>query len=212
MLNINKLSFKYKNKLIFDDANLLIEDAGIYGIIAPNGRGKSTLLDLLSGLLVPQRGRITWNEKRLAYAQDTNVLYENLTPLDHIKLTQSLLNTSSNIQEYYLDAFGVNDFINIKVKNLSLGMKKRLMMSLSFMQDSDVILLDEPLNGLDVESITVIRSILLSEAKKNKTIIIASHNLDELEKVTNNIILINDKKLILKTVIGPLEDLYYEYY
>lgn len=59
MLNINKLSFKYKNKLIFDDANLLIEDAGIYGIIAPNGRGKSTLLDLLSGLLVPQRGRIT---------------------------------------------------------------------------------------------------------------------------------------------------------
>lgn len=207
-IQIKDMSFSYKKSAIFKHVNLELESGIIYGLVAPNGSGKTTLLDLIAGNLKCNEGTITTSTTKISYAQDVDVLYEDLSVKDHLDFILGVYNISQEDPFYlnYLHKLEIDTYLNKKVKACSLGMKKKLLLFLAILPKPDILLLDEPLNGLDIDSVITIREILEDITKDSKmTILISTHNIPELEKLSTRVILIKDQNLILKSNINNIE-------
>ncbi|WP_166083378.1 ATP-binding cassette domain-containing protein [Erysipelothrix anatis] len=214
-LHIHDLTFSYHKQAIYHNANLEIDQAGIYGLIAPNGFGKTTLLDIIADNINTYAGTIDYSTSRLSYAQDIDVLYDDLTVWDHIEFILGVHKISINDPFYqkYLHLLGIETYKHKKVKACSLGMKKKLLLFLAILPNPDILLLDEPLNGLDIDSVIIIRELLASINDEHRMIVIVStHNLPELEKLSNSAIFIQNSKLYLKENIDNMEVTYLDEY
>lgn len=202
ILNINELTFEYGEKKVFEDANLIIENPGIYGLIGPNGSGKTTLLQLIVGLLPLKEGRIELFDrlevyaKEVSFVQDHSVLYPYLSGYEHLTfICEQQEIDKQNIQQI-AEQLEMTTYLKGKTKTYSLGMKQRLLLAMGMIKRSKILLLDEPLNGLDPTSTILVREALLQSAKKGVTILVSSHNLAEMDRITNQIFFIRDQQII----------------
>lgn len=166
ILEINDLSFQFRKQPIFTHANLQIVQPGIYAFVAPNGSGKTTLFNILTGSLRADTGRITVMDQALspaniyaaiAYMQDISVLYPYLTAREHLQLIAQLHQVPAEHVTAVAESLQVTDFLDKKVRKYSLGMRQRLLVAMTFLVDAPIILLDEPLNGLDPVSLKTVR-------------------------------------------------------
>lgn len=202
ILSVDNLTFGYRKTEVFRGASLKIEKQGIYGLVAPNGSGKTTLLQLIMGLYAPNLGEITvldsekFNSKDVSFVQDNTVLYPYLSGHDHLqficrkhKLGVNEINKMSTI-------LGMDSYLKDKVSSYSLGMKQRLLLSMGLIKKPKLLLLDEPLNGLDPTSTILMRETLQDVAKNGTTILVSSHNLSEMDRITDNVFFIKNKKII----------------
>ena len=183
--------------------------------MGPNGAGKSTLLKMISGIEKPTEGVINFkgeNWKR----EDLKVigslieepgLFDNLTVEDNIKLKLKLHHVENKDQEQILNTLGFGDHNQEKVKGFSTGMRQRLGIALAFMGNPDLVVLDEPTNGLDTFGIHELRELLMLEKKQGKTIIIASHRLSEIQKVADRIAILGNGELLLEEDYDQKTDL-----
>ena len=185
----------------------------VCGILGPNGSGKTTTLSIIMGNVAPQAGAFSWNIMGKkndfpnlhigALIESPNFypylsLYRNLQIIATIKgLDYSDINRVLNIA-------GLEDRSSSKYQTLSLGMKQRLGLAATLLGDPEVLVLDEPANGLDPEGIADIRRIILDEAEKGKTILMASHILDEVEKVCSHVVVLKEGNVIGS---GPVHEL-----
>jgi len=185
----------------------------VCGILGPNGSGKTTTLSIIMGNVAPQAGEFSWNIMGKkndfpnlhigALIESPNFypylsLYRNLQIIATIKgLDYSDINRVLNIT-------GLEERSSSKYQTLSLGMKQRLGLAATLLGDPEVLVLDEPANGLDPEGIADIRRIILDEADKGKTILMASHILDEVEKVCSHVVVLKEGHVIGS---GPVHEL-----
>lgn len=215
ILTTKELGKNFKNKHVLSRINIHVPGGKIYCIMGPNGAGKSTLLKMISGIEKPSEGVINfkgenWKRedlKAIGSLIEEPGLFDNLTVEDNIKLKLKLHHVENKDQEQILNTLGFGDHNQEKVKGFSTGMRQRLGIALAFMGDPDLVVLDEPTNGLDTFGIHELRELLMLEKKQGKTIIIASHMLSEIQKVADRIAILGNGELLLEEDYDQKTDL-----
>lgn len=204
--NITK---KIGNNLIIDDVSFKLEKGKIYGLVGANGSGKSTLLKIILGLY-NKDGEIIINgmDIRKNFNSCLSIMggivdyvsfYEFLSAYENVRYFALLYDVPLNRAKEVLEIVKLNPKDPKLVKKFSLGMKQRLGIAISLLKDPDILILDEPTNGLDPKGIIELRDLLTSF--KEKTIIISSHIISEIEKVSNEIIFVHNNKIYQKSLV-----------
>ena len=196
---IAKLDHVYKNygqNEVLHDINISIESGVILGLVGPNGSGKTTIMKLLSKLIYPTKGIVFYSQTYSALIE-TPSLYENLSGKENLEYFASLENINNYDIDKIIDCLNMSNFINKQVKKYSLGMKQKLGIALTLLGNPKLIILDEPLNGLDPLSIKEIKDTLKKIKKLRKiSILISSHMLKDLNELCDRVIFIKDGKIV----------------
>lgn len=208
-IEVNHLSKRFGEQVVLNDMTLTIREGEIYGLLGANGAGKTTLMKIMLDILKPAEGsvQILGTEvfvnnysvlSKVGNIIETPVFYESLTVGENLRIHCDYLNENckDNITRI-LELVGMEGILDKKVKELSSGMKQRLAIGRAILCEPEVLILDEPINGLDAKGIVDIRKILIKLNKeKNLTIIISSHIISEMEKLTDTIGIIHNGRLI----------------
>lgn len=208
ILSIKNLKKSYGKNQVLKNISFDLENPTILGLVGPNGAGKSTLINCIGNLISYDGGIEVFGIsnknpdvfKNLTILKDNRVLYPYLTGLDHLKFISDSHKLSEDRLSYIIDFLKIRSYIDKKVSSYSLGMKQHLLLAMAIMPDTDLIIMDEPLNGLDPTSILKTREIITELFKNGKTVIISSHSLLEIDQVTNDILFIKDGKLIYENI------------
>lgn len=199
MISIEKLIVSYDKELnVIDMLDLQIPDNSINGIVGLNGTGKTTLLNAIYGLIKPKSGKILLNDKKIskkeiAFLPTENFFYSGITGREYLELFR---NKNFDITDWnQLFQLPLNEIIDI----YSTGMKKKLAFMGILKEDKPVMILDEPFNGLDLETVRILRLILLRLKEKGKTILITSHIIETLTNVCDYIHYLQDGKIDYST-------------
>ena len=204
ILKINKLSKRFGRIQAVDKLELKVTAGQVFGILGPNGSGKTTTLGMILDVVAPDEGDYEWfnNEPRTEARKKIGAILEipsffpYLTAVQNLRITAHIKQCGEDNIEPVLKQAGLYDRRNDKFKTYSLGMKQRLSIAAALLSDPPVLILDEPTNGLDPEGIAEVRTLIRGVAEQGKTILMASHLLDEVQKVcTHFCILRKGKKL-----------------
>lgn len=214
VLSINKLSKKYKNFDAVKQVSFDVEDGMIFGLLGPNGSGKTTTLGMLMGVIHPTSGDFSWfgngqadvNRKRIGALLETPNFYPYLTAWQNLEIVAKIkgLENPSGAIENVLKTVGLFDRRDSKFRTYSLGMKQRLAIASTLLSDPEILVLDEPTNGLDPQGIAEMRELIIGIGKIGKTIIIASHILDEIQKVCTHCAILRKGELLQVSTIDDL--------
>ncbi|KAJ49032.1 ABC-2 type transport system ATP-binding protein [Clostridium tetanomorphum] len=220
VIEINNLSKVYKNGRGITNINLEINRGEIFGFLGPNGAGKTTAMKIMTGLIKPDSGDV----KLLGYSVledfekamskvgciiETAESYSYLTAYENLKqFSRYYKNVDDDRIEEVLELTGISKFKNEKTRKFSLGMKQRLGISAAIISRPEIVILDEPLNGLDVEGMIDIRNLIKNLAEKEKTtFFISSHLIHDVELTCNKIgVLYNGRILNVDTTKNILND------
>lgn len=200
---IENLSKTIKNNKILDNVNLTFESGHVYGLVGRNGSGKTMLLRAICGLIFPDSGKVIIDGKQLhkdiSLPESCGIIIENtdlllnFSAFDNLKMLSEIKNTANdNMIKSAIKSVGLDPDSKKKVKTFSLGMKQRLSIAQALFEDPDILLLDEPTNALDEDGVNDVRRILLEQKKKNKLIIIASHNKEDISLLSDTVISVSN--------------------
>jgi ABC-2 type transport system ATP-binding protein len=212
VLEINKLDKSYGSVHAVNHLSLKVSEGQVYGILGPNGSGKTTTLSMILGIIRPDSGQYQWFEKKatprihrkIGTLIETPNFYPYLTLVRNLKLVCRIKDISFDDVARVLKIVDLWDRRNSRFETLSYGMKQRLILASVLLGDPEVLVLDEPANGLDPEGIAEVRGIIRDEAQKGKTILLASHILDEVEKVCSHVAILKKGKLLAAGEVGAL--------
>lgn len=216
MINLKK---NYGNKEVLKGINLKVKKGEIIGYIGANGAGKSTTVKIILGLIEDYEGDVILfgenikngdgkYKKRIGYVPEIADLYESLTSIEYLNFIGQLYGLEVNILEKransLMDLLGISQCINTKISACSKGMKQKILLISSLIHNPDILFLDEPLSGLDANTVMIIKELMSSLASQGKTIFYSSHIMDVVEKLSNRIILLNKGNIVAD---GTFEDL-----
>lgn len=205
---VKEVSKSFDDAEVLHDINLEFKEGHIYGFVGRNGSGKSVLFKILCGLYFPTTGSVVIDgvdiHKNNIFPNNMRVLIEkpnflpNLTGLDNLKLLASIQNkiTEDDIIDI-LNKLNLKDDMNKLYHKYSLGMKQKLAIAQVLMEDPEIMIFDEPFNGIEEKTVKIIKNILLEEKKKKKIILIASHIKDDIEQLADIVYLMDDGKIKL---------------
>jgi len=190
-VEIKNLTKEISGNIILNDISCTLELGKIYGIVGKNGSGKSMLIKAIAGLLLPTKGSIKVFDEEIVNGnlpKDIGVLFDNVglleqySALENLKILASINNKIDEDHiKNLLDYIGLTSEDNRPVKKYSLGMKQKVGIVQAIMEDPNIIMLDEPMNGLDEHSVELIRKLIIELKKKGKTIILTSHNKEDID-------------------------------
>ncbi|CCW41734.1 MULTISPECIES: ABC transporter ATP-binding protein [Bacillota] len=206
-LQITNLTKSYGETIILDNVNLSIDSGEIVGLLGRNGAGKSTLMKCIVGLVRKDYGKIKFNgvvSNKFGYLIEYPAFYPNLSAYDNLKIFASILNVCDKRIKDIIDIVGLTKHGDKIFANYSLGMKQRLGLGRVLLTDPDLLILDEPFNGLDPSGVIEIRGLLKELAKSGKSILISSHNLPEIERIVDQINLIHNTKIVKSVNINEV--------
>lgn len=204
ILHLQNVQKKYRHHQVIAGVNLKIDQPGIWALVGPNGVGKTTLLNCICNITPVNSGTVELlgesNKdykvfKKVSYLQDNSILFHYLTGYDHLKYACDIHGLPKERIQEVAQYVGMDSYIGKKVGAYSLGMKQHLLVALAIINRPKLLFMDEPLNGLDPSSAILIREILLELVEQGTTIILSSHNLAEIDRVTNQILFLKDGKL-----------------
>lgn len=223
MIEVKNISFKYagQKNLVFDDFSLTLEENNIYGLLGKNGMGKSTLLYLIAGLLRPKKGRVCFDgvETKLRRPETLQDIF--IVP-EEFDLPAMSLNQYVKINEPFYPHFSrevleacLKDFelsTDIKLNALSMGQKKKVFMAFALATNTKVLLMDEPTNGLDIPSKSQFRKVVAQYMTDDRTLIISTHQVHDVESLLDHILILNQQKLLLDASVADITEKYtFEY-
>lgn len=225
ILETKNLSKKYQNQYALKDVSVTIFKGDVYGLIGKNGAGKSTLLKIVTRLIIPSNGRVIlfnsrsntqWehNLKRSGTVIEGPVAYDTLTAQQNLEYYCKLrgITNSKVVIDETLELVGLESMENKKYKSFSLGMKQKLGIAIAVLARPDLLILDEPLNGLDPIAITEFRKMIGNlNRKRNMTIIISSHILSELYQVATRYGILDNGKLVKEMSKEDFDEMSEEY-
>ncbi|GHA43833.1 ABC transporter ATP-binding protein [Salinimicrobium marinum] len=199
ILTLNNLTKRFGPITAVKDLSFTIEKGNVYGILGPNGSGKSTTLGIVLNVVNKTSGDFQWFEgnesthnalKKVGAIIERPNFYPYMTAAQNLKLVCKIKDVSPDKIDEKLKIVGLLDRKNSKFRTFSLGMKQRLAIASALLNDPEILILDEPTNGLDPQGIHQIREIITKIAGLGTTILLASHLLDEVEKVCTHVVII----------------------
>lgn len=215
MIEINSLNKRFGKLTVLDGLDLSIDSGGIFAILGPNGSGKTTLIKSILGMVIPDQGAIEIAGssvlKKWEYRNDINYLPQianfpaNLSVKELIKMVKNLRPKQANDTKL-IERFGLEPFLDKKLGNLSGGTKQKVNILLTFMFESDLIILDEPTTGLDPISLIQLKEIIHEEKEKGKTILITTHIMSFVEEIADEIVFLLDGKIYFKGSTNELKE------
>ncbi len=206
LIELRNISKSYKGLTLFENTTATFERGKIYGITGHNGSGKSVLFKMMCGFVFPDQGSIFVNGEELGknkrFPENFGIIIEkpgylgDKTGFENLRYLADIQHRISDekIKEV-MERVGLHYTIIQKVKNYSLGMKQKLAIAQAIMEDQEILLLDEPFNGLDVDSVENIRNLLKDLNKEGKTIILTSHNNEDIEVLCEHVFRIRNYSL-----------------
>jgi len=219
MIELRNLTKKFGEVIAVNHLNLSISKGEIFGFIGPNGAGKTTTLRMMGGVLLPTEGTITIDgipmaerpeqaKRRIGYIPDRPFLYEKLTGMEFLRFTADLFGTKDGEfrpkAETVLRRFSLHDWKDELIQSYSHGMKQRLVLCAAILHDPKVLVIDEPMVGLDPSGIRMVKDLFKDLARRGTTIFMSTHSLSVAEDVCDRIGIIHQGLLIK---IGTLEEL-----
>lgn len=201
MLKIQNLNLKIGQKQILQNMTISFEPGNVYGIIGPNGVGKTTLFKSILGITSYQ-GKINIDNKPINDAQVGKLIeypnfYQTLTVKQNLQLSAKYIGVNEEKVIQALKEVNLTHAVDVKFRDLSLGMKQRLGIARALMGNDQILLLDEPQNGLDPLGIKAVRELLNNSAiRKDKVTLLASHNLNEISRIADKLVFMNHGEII----------------
>ena len=215
IIEFQNISLSYGNRLILDNISFKIHKGQIFGMLGPNGVGKSTIFNLITGLITPNSGKIKINEEevndypvyfrtkkfKVGYVPQYGGYFNNLTLYDNLKAVGEIVIDSKNLVQskidYLINKFELDNVKNIKAKFLSGGQKKKLVIAISLLSDPRVLLLDECFAALDVLTIKMLQEIIVNLQQENQiTICICDHQARDLLACVDSAMILSNCKII----------------
>ena len=215
LIEFENISLSYGNRLILDNINFKINESEIFGMLGPNGVGKSTIFNLMTGLIAPQTGKIKINGEvindypiylrtkkyRIGYVPQYGGFFEDLSLLDNLKAIAEIVIDNKNLMknkiDYMITKFELENVKDIKAKYLSGGQKKKLVIALALLGDPKVLLLDECFAALDILTIKMIQEIIVNLQQENQiTICICDHQARDLLACVDVAMILSNCKII----------------
>ena len=213
ILSIHNLNKRYGSLQALKNVSLEIKKGNVYGILGPNGSGKSTTLGIVLNVVNKTSGEYSWFGGKLqthealkkvgAIIERPN-FYPYMTAEENLKLVCKIKNIDYSKITEKLELVGLNDRKNSKFSTFSLGMKQRLAIASALLNDPEILILDEPTNGLDPQGIHQIRDIIKQIAAKGTTILLASHLLDEVEKVCSHVLVLRKGQVLYSGLVDGI--------
>ena len=213
ILTLNNLTKKFGHITAVKDLSFSIKKGNVYGILGPNGSGKSTTLGIVLNVVNKTSGDFTWFDgntsthqalKKVGAIIERPNFYPYMTAAQNLKLVCQIKEVPADKIEEKLELVGLLDRKDSKFRTFSLGMKQRLAIASALLNDPEILILDEPTNGLDPQGIHQIREIIKKIASQGTTILLASHLLDEVEKVCSHVVIIRKG---IKLYSGPVDEM-----
>ena len=219
ILDIHNLTKRFGNYTAVDDITLSVQAGEIYGFLGPNGAGKTTTIKMIAGLLKPDRGTIVINGSDLSknptkckqetgYVPDRPWLFEKLTGIEFLQFIASLYKLDpdqfATATENLLKTFDLFDWRDHLIESYSHGMRQKLIMTSVFMQDQPLLVIDEPMVGLDPKSARIVKELFKQRAQEGTTIFLSTHSLEIAEELCNRITIITEGRVHIS---GDMETL-----
>ena len=209
MLEVHIQNFSYGKKEILNQIDLELPSSQIIGLVAPNGVGKSTLIQILSGHLSNNGISVSYHGKNyttdtlfmrqhIVKMPDQSELYDELNGIEHLNFYASMWKVASGTVQAVVEQLKMEDYIHQKVGGYSLGMRQRLCFALVLVTKADYMLVDEVMNGLDPDNVELISKVLRQLRDEGKTIVIASHLLNNLDSIADKIYFMKEKRIALE--------------
>ncbi len=212
VLSIKNLSKNYGAIKALDDLSWEIEEGNVYGLLGPNGSGKTTTLGIILGILSASSGSYEWfngkygdnPRKRIGAILETPNFYPYKNAIDNLEIVSHIKGVKNADYDQLLEMVNLAHRKKSAFRSFSLGMKQRLAIAATMIGEPDVIIFDEPTNGLDPQGIAEVRTTLKDIADSGKTVIMASHILDEVEKICSHVAIIKNGTLRATGPIGSI--------
>ena len=220
MIQLKNITKRYANFLAVNELNLSVDKGEVFGFIGPNGAGKTTTIKMMGGIMEPTSGTVTIaginmqeqpeNAKRkIGFIPDRPYLYEKLTGMEFLKFTADLYGVGQNgfhsKAAKNLKMFSLADWSDELIESYSHGMKQRLIMAAALLHDPEVIIVDEPMVGLDPAAIMMVKKLFRQLAEKGAAIFMSTHTLKVAEDICDRIGIINKGKLIASGTTSDLQ-------
>jgi len=212
ILSVSGLSKSYKNVTAIQNLNLEIVEGQAYGILGPNGSGKTTTLSIVTGIIHQDSGHFSWfgqqasanQRKAIGSLIETPHFYPYLNLQKNLQIICDIKGMPYQDIDRVLDTANLSERKRSRFSTLSLGMKQRLGIAAALLGDPRVLVLDEPTNGLDPEGIAEVREVVIQQVEAGKTLILASHILSEVEKICSHVAILKKGELLAN---GPVKEL-----
>ncbi|VYU10724.1 ATP-binding cassette domain-containing protein [Clostridium tertium] len=211
ILELKDLKKNFGEKEVLKGINLKISSGSIVGYIGPNGAGKSTTVKLILGLVTGYSGEIKVMgtdiskgdeeyKKKIGYVPEVPEIYDSLTGKEYLTFIAQIYgidyDKANDKSLKLMDVLGISEAYNKRISSYSKGMKQKLILISSLLHNPEILFLDEPLSGLDANSVMIIKEILYHLAKEGKTIFYSSHIMEVVEKISDRIVLINNGEIV----------------
>jgi len=212
ILTVSGLSKWFGSTKAIENISFEVAKGQVVGILGPNGSGKTTTLSTILGIRHPSQGTFSWfnlaagltANKRIGSLIEVPYFYPYLNLKQNLELVALARGNGAHDIDSVLQVVGLLTRSQSKYYTLSLGMKQRLALASALLGDPEVLVLDEPTNGLDPEGIADVRRIITEQSQRGKTIILASHILDEVEKVCSHVVILKEGNIISKGSVAEL--------
>ena len=216
MLQITNLTKQFKKIKAVDNISFKVQQGDIYGFLGPNGAGKTTSIRMIMGIIKPDSGSIKLNDsdintiyrKNLGYLPEDRGLYQKqnlIEILDYFGCLKGLdKKEANNRANLWLERFNLDDQKRRKVEELSKGNQQKIQFIIALLHDPHLIILDEPFTGLDPVNQILLKEVIKEKQEEGKTIIFSTHQMEQVERLCNNICLINKGHILLE---GPLSEI-----
>lgn len=217
IVSIKNLSKSYGSHQVLKGVTFEINEPSVLALVGPNGSGKTTLLNVMTNLLSANDGTVqllgksnkdTSVFKEVSYLKDNTVLYPYLTGLDHLSYIQSLQGLKKQRIKDVISKIKIEDYVNKKTSTYSLGMKQHLLIAMAILNNPKLLILDEPLTGLDPTSVMEVRYLIKELYRDGTTILLSSHGLSEIDLITKNILFLVDGKVIEEDISNYQKSIY----
>ncbi len=223
MLKLQNVTKKFGKFTAVDNLSFDINSGELYGFLGPNGAGKTTTIKMITGLLIPTSGSIIINDldttkkfyeakKIIGYIPDQPFIYDKLTGREFLLFSGGLYNLNNHLLKDKVDEvierLKISSWIDRRTEEYSQGMKERVVIASALIHNPDIIIIDEPMVGLDPQSTKIIKELLIELSEKGKTILMSTHSLYIVEEICNRIGIIKEGKLIYDDKIENVKEFF----
>ncbi|MEW8995556.1 ABC transporter ATP-binding protein [Clostridium sp.] len=214
-LKVNNLAKSYGDKLVVDNLSFSIEAPGVFGLLGTNGAGKTTTIRMMLGMLKKDNGTVTWNESTYnsnkvstGYLAEERGIYSKFTVLDQLiyfgELKGMTRKEALKSIDFWLERLEATEYKNKRAEQLSKGNQQKIQFIAALISNPEVLILDEPLSGLDPVNTDLFKEVIKEEISRGKYIIMSSHQMSTIEEFCENLVILNKGKTVLS---GNLKDI-----